>query len=146
MLIVCITQPETARDSLINKLFQTVTYIEPWVNNWTLASQCSVFALRIIYHHALNYPFLTINHSKLGSSDTCSLHLQSEGQTTSIAFRHLPPNSARFSYATEGALFISRAAVHRRGQRPPKGSGTNQTPSTWFTASFLQPLPYLVTP
>ena len=25
----------------------------------------------------------------------------------SIAFRHLPPNSARFSYATEEALFIS---------------------------------------
>ena len=25
----------------------------------------------------------------------------------SIAFRHLPPNSARFGYATEGALFIS---------------------------------------
>ena len=29
------------------------------------------------------------------------------GHTPSIAFRHLPPNSARFSYATEGALFIS---------------------------------------
>ena len=27
--------------------------------------------------------------------------------TPSIAFRHLPLNSARFSYATEGALFIS---------------------------------------
>ena len=27
--------------------------------------------------------------------------------TPSIAFRHLPPNSARFSCATEGALFIS---------------------------------------
>ena len=27
--------------------------------------------------------------------------------TPSIAFRHLPPNSARFSYATEGELFIS---------------------------------------
>ena len=27
--------------------------------------------------------------------------------TPCIAFRHLPPNSARFSYATEGALFIS---------------------------------------
>ena len=27
--------------------------------------------------------------------------------TPSIAFRHLPPNSARFSYATQGALFIS---------------------------------------
>ena len=26
---------------------------------------------------------------------------------SSIAFRHLPPNSARNSYATEGALFIS---------------------------------------
>ena len=37
--------------------------------------------------------------------------------TPSIAFRHLPPNSARFSYAT----------VQRRGQRPPKGSGTDKT-------------------
>ena len=26
--------------------------------------------------------------------------------TPSIAFRHLPPNSARFGYTTEGALFI----------------------------------------
>ena len=27
-----------------------------------------------------------------------------DGHSPSIAFRHLPPNSARFSYATEGAL------------------------------------------
>ena len=27
--------------------------------------------------------------------------------TPSTAFRHLPPNSARFGYATQGALFIS---------------------------------------
>ena len=27
--------------------------------------------------------------------------------TSSIAFRHLPPNSARFGYTTEGTLFIS---------------------------------------
>ena len=27
--------------------------------------------------------------------------------TPSIAFRHIPSNSARFSYATEGVLFIS---------------------------------------
>ena len=27
--------------------------------------------------------------------------------TPSTAFRHFPPNSARFSYVTEGALFIS---------------------------------------
>ena len=27
--------------------------------------------------------------------------------TPNTVFRHLPPDSARFSYATEGALFIS---------------------------------------
>jgi len=32
---------------------------------------------------------------------------QVAGHTPSIAFRHLSPNSARYSYATEGALFIS---------------------------------------
>ena len=31
----------------------------------------------------------------------------SGGHTPSIVFRHLPPDSARFGYATEGALFIS---------------------------------------
>ena len=31
----------------------------------------------------------------------------SQAHTPSIAFRHPPPNSATFSYATEGALFIS---------------------------------------
>ena len=36
---------------------------------------------------------------------TSSLH--HPFHTPSIAFRHLPPNSARFGYATEGALFIS---------------------------------------
>ena len=34
-------------------------------------------------------------------------HTQTPSHTPSIAFRHLPPNSARFGYATEGALFIS---------------------------------------
>ena len=32
---------------------------------------------------------------------------QGPWHTPSIAFRHLPPISARFGYATEGALFIS---------------------------------------
>ena len=36
-----------------------------------------------------------------------SCRLQSLAHTPSTAFRHLPPNSARFSYATEGALFMS---------------------------------------
>ena len=34
-------------------------------------------------------------------------HQQSLHHTPSIAFRNLPPDSARFSYTTEGALFIS---------------------------------------
>ena len=38
----------------------------------------------------------------------CWLHDTDELlHTPSIAFRHLPPNSARIGYATEGALFIS---------------------------------------
>ena len=45
--------------------------------------------------------------------------------TQSIAFWHLLPNSARFGYATEGALFLC-AAVHWRGQRPLKGLGTDK--------------------
>ena len=47
--------------------------------------------------------------------------------TPSIAFRHLPPDSARFSYATEWGTLYLRAAIHRRGQRPPKGLGTDKT-------------------
>ena len=39
------------------------------------------------------------------------LYSQVWTHTPSIAFRHLPPNSARFSYATEGALFISAQLV-----------------------------------
>ena len=39
---------------------------------------------------------------------TCSaLNWHTDIHTPSIAFWHLPPNSARFIYATEGALFIS---------------------------------------
>ena len=48
--------------------------------------------------------------------------------TPSTGFWHLPPNSAKFSYVTEGSrtLYL-RAAVQRCGQRPPKGSGTSVT-------------------
>ena len=37
----------------------------------------------------------------------CGAWSVGEGYTPSIAFRHLPPNSARFGYATEGPFFIS---------------------------------------
>ena len=51
-----------------------------------------------------------------GSSDLCQCTLEvlhravdrlPHTHTLSIAFRHLPPNSARFGYVTKGALFIS---------------------------------------
>ena len=56
------------------------------------------------------YMFLVLSSQTLGTSPgrrgTAS---PEEGlrHTPSIAFRHFPPNSARFSYATKGALFIS---------------------------------------
>ena len=37
-----------------------------------------------------------------------------EVHTPSIAFRYLPPNSARIGYATEGALFISAQRERER--------------------------------
>ena len=63
----------------------------------------------------LESPSALFSLQTLWNSDTMS-------HTSSIAFRHLTPNSARFIYATEGArtLYL-RAAVHRRGQSPPKG-------------------------
>ena len=41
------------------------------------------------------------------STNVLLVQTQQSVHTPSIDFRHLPPNSARFSYATEGALFIS---------------------------------------
>ena len=40
-------------------------------------------------------------------SDSAWEQTQNWLHTPSIAFRHLPPNSARFGYATKGALSIS---------------------------------------
>ena len=53
-------------------------------------------------------------------SDNLGLYRQRLSHTPSIAFRHLPPNSARFSYTTKGALYL-HAAVQQHGQCPPKG-------------------------
>ena len=53
---------------------------------------------------------------------------QRRNHTPSIAFRQLPPNSARFTLRHWRPLYL-RAAVQRRGQRSPKASGTNVTVS-----------------
>ena len=47
--------------------------------------------------------------------------------TPSTAFRHLPPNSARFSYATERALFISAQLSTDAVSALRKGLGTDKT-------------------
>ena len=57
----------------------------------------------------------------------------SSGHTPSIAFRHLPPNSARIVYAP-----CLRAAVNRRCRRLPKGLDTNQTQSTGLRHPSLE--------
>ena len=45
------------------------------------------------------------------SRSALTLFIKDYPHTLNTAFRHLPPNSARFSYATEGALLISSDAV-----------------------------------
>ena len=66
---------------------------------------------------------MSLVHLRINTWDIKSLEQKGE----CIAFRHPPPNSARFSYATERVLFYLRTAVQRRGQRPPKDSGANMT-------------------
>ena len=49
---------------------------------------------------------LDLPHCHLPQTATTST-VEPPDHTPSLAFQHLPPNSARFGYATEGALFIS---------------------------------------
>ena len=50
----------------------------------------------------------SVNHfTAMGTVLTLSLPCIPRSHTPSVAFRHLPPNSARIGYVTEGALFIS---------------------------------------
>ena len=51
------------------------------------------------------YPFHVLTSPSKAEWEE-SVWAQCITHTPSIDFRHLPPNSARFSYATEGALFI----------------------------------------
>ena len=66
------------------------------------------------------YTTVEISFHRLSLMAWCSTTIHSLQHTPSIAFQHFPPNSARFSYATEGALFIS-AQLASDSQCPPKG-------------------------
>ena len=100
----------------------------------TMAAEVRTFLLSPPSFHTLmlGSPF---NHSHKTSwwwsaakTSACDVTIKHLIHTPSIAFRHPPPNSARFTYATEGALFISaQLAVQWCSQRLPKGSGTNRT-------------------
>ena len=63
----------------------------------------------------------------------------------STAFRHLPPNSARFSYATEGTLFIS-AQLSTDAVSALRKVWVLLTLRAPLSGTFLQTLPDLVTP
>ena len=69
-----------------------------------------IIIMKMLTWTGTHYSPTTRMHSIQGPSgtDQCQF-LRKHGwpHTPSTAFWHLPPNSARFSYATEGALFIS---------------------------------------
>ena len=60
------------------------------------------------------------------------------------AFRHLPPNSARFSYASEEALFIS-VQLSADAVSAPRKVWVLITPRASLSGTLLQTLPDLVT-
>ena len=65
------------------------------------------WALGCLYSHISTRTF---RRALTASVDNCAESAPSVGgcpHTPSIAFWHIPPNSARFSYAIKGALFIS---------------------------------------
>ena len=64
---------------------------------WRCVQVSSEYKARVV-HHAVG---------SAGQFSTFFLIIKLYPHNLSIAFRQLPPNSARFSYATEGALFIS---------------------------------------
>ena len=70
---------------------------------------------------------------------------QPHRHTASIAFRHPPPNSARFGYATEGALFIS-AQLSTDAVRATQKVWELITLRASLSGTFLQTLPDLVRP
>jgi len=67
---------------------------------------------------AANKVYTNTNKTTIGVWDKATLRAPLSGTFL---------QTARFSYATEGATLYFRAAVQRRGQRPPKGLGTDMT-------------------
>ena len=63
-----------------------------------------VLALGCFYSHISTGTF---RRALTASLDRCTEIKSAPSDARSIAFRHLPPHSARFGYATEGTLFIS---------------------------------------
>ena len=107
------------------------------VSGWTEGS-----LIRAVFVDGSKDCFPVGQKSVMVSGCKVRLHVRCNFSTThtpGLAFRHLPPNSARTGYATKGALFISARigyatkgalfisaylSMHWRSQRPPKGLGT----------------------
>ena len=58
--------------------------------------------------------------------------------TPSIAFRHLPPNSARFSYATEGALFKRGTLLKKEKEKKEKKKKKKSSVSIQMILLFFE--------
>ena len=87
-------------------------------------------------------PKLFIRIRTLSSSPS---GVQELTRTPSMPFRHLHPNSARFSYATEGALFIS-AQLSTDAVSALQKVRVLITLRAPLSGTFIQTLPDLVTP
>ena len=59
--------------------------------------------------------------------------------TPGIAFRHLPPNSARFGYATEGSLFTSVQLSNDAVSNLRKAVEATQSPSMLLNIRHVHP-------
>ena len=79
------------------------------VKDWTHYDYRTVdllFILTFHTNHSHNFSSSSIVEQS-GSFTHTHTHTHTHTLSPSIAFWHIPANSARFSYATEGALFIS---------------------------------------
>ncbi len=68
--------------------------------------------------HAEVYWLSHENNARCSVFCACTFHIQ--GHTSSIAFRHLPPNSARIGYTTEGALLSPCSCPWMRSETSKK--------------------------
>ena len=110
----CVVNYEAA-----NRAYTAATLSFPFITaraGWLMARQEQ--------HRTRNRPHSSspLDTDAVTHNSTCS-YTHRTIHTPSIAFRHLPPNSARFGYATEGALDFISAQLSSDAVRPSERFG-----------------------